>query len=47
MAVVVISDHKPFPKVVSVTIGLKETFFKVSENSQTFYSKVAETTKSC
>ena len=47
MAVIVISDHKPFPKVVSVTIGLKEVFFKVSETTQTFYSKVAETTKSC
>jgi hypothetical protein len=47
MAVVVISDYKPFPKVVSITIGLKETFFKVSENSETFYSNTKEAYKKC
>ena len=47
MAVVVISDHKPFPKVVSITIGLKETFFKVSEMSQTFYSNTKQANTKC
>lgn len=47
MAVIKITDYKPFPPVIQITNGLQSTTFKTINYSETFYSKVVAIPKSC